>query len=97
MTLSSRFASAITAFVTMGAMLLPSATLAANAPSAAFSPGDLIKSSANASVYYYASNGKRYVFPNEKTYFSWYPDFSNIKVLSVAQLGVLPILSLIHI
>jgi plastocyanin len=91
MRLSHRAMSTLTAFATAAAMLLPGATYAANAPSAVFSPGDLIKSSANSSVYYYASNGKRYVFPNEKTYFTWYKDFSNVKTLSVAQLGAIGI------
>lgn len=40
--------------------------------------GDLIKGSAS-TVYYYAKDGKRYIFPNAKTYFSWYEDFSLIK------------------
>lgn len=42
-------------------------------------------------VYYYASNGKRYVFPNEKTYFTWYPDFSNVRILTVAEMSLIPI------
>lgn len=79
------------AVATAGSLILPSAALAQNAPSAVFSPGDLIKGTQFSSVYYYAPNGKRYVFPNEKTYFTWYADFSNIKVLSTAQLGVIPI------
>ena len=91
MQLSARITSLTTALVTAASMLLPGMAHAANAPSAVFSPGDLIKSSATASVYYYASNGKRYVFPNEKTYFTWYKDFSNIKTLSSAQLGAISI------
>ncbi|HPA25893.1 MAG TPA: hypothetical protein PLK76_04005 [bacterium] len=34
------------------------------------------------SVYYLDGNGKRYVFPNEKTYYSWYKDFSEVKSIS---------------
>jgi len=34
------------------------------------SAGDLIKMSGLSSVYYLAADGKRYVFPNEQTYFS---------------------------
>lgn len=91
MRLTTRVTSVVTALATAAAMLLPGTALAANAPSAVFSPGDLIKTDSNSSVYYYASNGKRYVFPNEKTYFTWYTDFSNIKTLSGPQLGVIPI------
>ncbi len=50
-----------------------------------FSAGDLIKGSSPA-VYYLGSDGKRYVFPNEKTYRSWYNDFSGVKTISGAEL-----------
>lgn len=52
--------------------------------------GDLIKASGQA-VYYYASNGKRLVFPNEKTYFTWYGDFSNVKTITDAELAAISI------
>ena len=39
--------------------------------------GDLIQASGPA-VYYMAADGRRYVFPNEDTYYSWYPDFSGV-------------------
>jgi archaellum component FlaF (FlaF/FlaG flagellin family) len=42
-------------------------------------------------VYYYASNGKRYVFPNEKVYFTWYPDFSRVKIIPIDQMSLIPI------
>jgi hypothetical protein len=57
---------------------------------AVFMPGDLIKDSQPA-VYYYGANGKRYVFPTEKTYFSWYSNFNNVKTISDAELAALPI------
>lgn len=44
-------------------------------------PGNLIKGSLP-SVYYYSSDGKRYVFPNEKTYKTWYADFSSVKTIT---------------
>lgn len=61
--------------------------------------GDLVKipddgdlsTQPDTAVYYYASNGKRYVFPNEKVYFSWYPQFSNIKVIPLDQMSLIPI------
>jgi hypothetical protein len=52
--------------------------------------GDLIKASGQA-VYYYAANGKRYVFPNEKTYFTWYKDFSAVKTITDAELAAISI------
>jgi len=51
-----------------------------------FSSGDLVKAS-QATVYYYGSDGKRYVFPNEKTYMTWYSDFSGVKTISDSELA----------
>lgn len=42
-------------------------------------------------VYYYASNGKRYVFPNEKVYFTWYTNFDNVRVLTIEEMALIPI------
>ena len=62
-----------------GALALPSVASAATA-------GDLVKASGPA-VYYYHTDGKRYVFPNEKTYFSWFKDFSSVKTISDSELA----------
>ncbi|MEA3450145.1 MAG: hypothetical protein U9Q85_04210, partial [Patescibacteria group bacterium] len=48
--------------------------------------GDLIKMDGLSSVYYLAADGKRYVFPNEKTYFSWYSDFSSVVTIPQSEL-----------
>lgn len=48
--------------------------------------GDLIKMSGNSSVYYLGADSKRYVFPNETTYKSWYQDFSLVKVIPQSEL-----------
>ena len=61
--------------------------------------GDLIKipddnnmnTLSDTAVYYYGKNGKRYVFPNEKAYFTWYKDFSNVKILPLDQMSLIPI------
>ncbi|TAL19906.1 hypothetical protein EPN90_02140 [Patescibacteria group bacterium] len=52
--------------------------------------GNLIKGPMEA-VYYYGQNGKRFVFPNSKTYFSWYTDFSTVKTITAAELASIPI------
>ncbi len=52
--------------------------------------GDLIKGSGLA-VYYYGSDGQRYVFPNEKVYGSWYADFSQVKTISDEALASIAI------
>ncbi|MFH1822095.1 MAG: fibronectin type III domain-containing protein [Patescibacteria group bacterium] len=48
--------------------------------------GDLIKMENNSSIYYLGNDCKRYVFPNEKTYSTWYSDFSNIKNLTSTEI-----------
>lgn len=48
--------------------------------------GRLIKGSLPA-VYYLGSDGDRYVFPNERIYFSWYPDFSSVDEVTDTQLA----------
>ncbi len=63
------------------------------------SVGDLIKipddGDANTlndtAVYYYGADGKRYVFPNEKVYFTWYKDFSTVKTIPIDQMSLIPI------
>jgi len=53
--------------------------------------GSLIKGESFSSVYYYGADGKRYVFPNERTYFTWYSDFSSVITISDYQLGDIPL------
>lgn len=55
-----------------------------------FGPGDLIKGSGD-TVYYFATNGKRFVFPNSKTYFTWYKDFSTVKTIPDGTLSTIPL------
>lgn len=58
---------------------------------AAASTGDLIKMAGNTSVYYLGADGKRYVFPNSTTYFSWYTDFSGVVTIPAAELQSYPL------
>lgn len=77
--------SAMTAFWSVGVAAF--APLAAGAASsAAVSTGDLVKASLPA-VYYVGANGKRYVFPNEKTYKTWWSGFSAVKTITDAELA----------
>ncbi|MEA3272898.1 MAG: trypsin-like peptidase domain-containing protein [Patescibacteria group bacterium] len=50
----------------------------------------LVKGSLPA-VYYYASDGKRYVFPNDKTYKTWFKDFSSVTQISDQELASMQI------
>jgi hypothetical protein len=54
------------------------------------SSGDLIKGPTDA-VYYYGQNGKRFVFPNFKTYSTWYADFSTVKTITADELASIPL------
>ncbi|MBT4277219.1 hypothetical protein HOD96_00520 [Candidatus Falkowbacteria bacterium] len=60
------------------------------AMAATISAGDLIKAS-SAAVYYYGSDGQRYVFPTESTYMSWYGDFSGVQTITDAELAAIDI------
>ena len=59
--------------------------LTPNYAKAAASAGDLIKMEGNSAVYYF-DGAKRYVFPNDTTYFSWYPDFSGVITIPQSEL-----------
>jgi hypothetical protein len=52
--------------------------------------GGLIKGSLPA-VYYCGKDGKRYVFVNSRVYFTWYPDFSGVQIISDTDLANIPL------
>lgn len=54
------------------------------------SAGDVIKSSGKA-VYYYAADGKRYVFPTDLIYKTWYKDFTGVRTISDSELSAITI------
>lgn len=43
------------------------------------------------STLYYVMEGKRYVFPNEKTFNSWFIDFNDVTTLAAEQIYILPL------
>jgi len=51
--------------------------------------GSLVKGSGPA--VYYVMDGKRFAFPNEATYFTWYADFDSVRVITDADLAALPL------
>jgi len=57
----------------------------------ALQAGDLIRGESYSSVYYYGTDGFRYVFPNDKAYFTWYQNFDSVKWLSDADLTTIQI------
>lgn len=60
------------------------------------SPGSLIKGKTMPGVYYLGEDNKRYVFPNEKTYFSWYENFNNVVEVNNEDLFGLPLGGNVH-
>lgn len=78
----------LAASATLAMLIAPLASSAA--ASGAFNVGDLIKGSGS-TVYFFAPNGKRFVFPNDKTYFTWYTDFSHVKTITDGQLSTIPL------
>ncbi len=66
----------------------------------AYAPGTLLKLACPAApdafhrcraVYHYGADGKRHAFPNEKTYRSWFADFSGVITLDEASLAAIPL------
>jgi len=45
----------------------------------------------DSTVYYYANDGQRYVFPNEKCYFTWYLDYSELQIVNAVTLAQIPL------
>jgi len=65
-------------------------TLRASATTASHN-GQIVRMNGLSSLYYVAADGKRYVFPNENIYKSWFPDFDGVVTLSEADLTALPL------
>lgn len=51
----------------------------------------LVKSPASDAVYYCGADRKRYVFPNDKVYFTWYEDFSEVIEITPEELADIPL------
>lgn len=62
-----------------------------NTANASAQAGDLIKMDGLSSVYYLGNDGKRYVFPSESVYFSWYSDFSGVVTIPSSELQTYPL------
>lgn len=65
---------------------VPSAQAATYIPLSALHQGDLIRGQSFTAVYYYGADGFRYVFPNDKTYFTWYKNFDSVKWVTDSDL-----------
>ncbi|MEK7583742.1 MAG: hypothetical protein AAB490_00720, partial [Patescibacteria group bacterium] len=59
--------------------------------SAALMGGDLVKGPNSDAVYYInGSTSTKHVFPDAKTYFTWYTNFDGIKAATIAELDMYP-------
>ncbi|MFA6534087.1 MAG: PA14 domain-containing protein [Patescibacteria group bacterium] len=54
-------------------------------------PGDLVKTAGNSTVYYYGYDGNRHAFPLEKVFYSWYAGFDSVRTISANDLAALPL------
>jgi hypothetical protein len=45
----------------------------------------------DSAVYFVGEDGYRHAFPNSKVYFTWYPNFSGIKIVSANDLASIPL------
>lgn len=45
----------------------------------------------DSAVYFYGKDCRRHAFPNEKAYFSWYPDFSSVVIVNASPLASMPL------
>ncbi len=85
-----RFRSQVVATIAMMSLVLgfvPSAVV--RAETVAVEPGDLIRGESFSAVYYYGEDGFRYVFPNDKTYFTWYENFDDVEMITDAELATI--------
>lgn len=48
--------------------------------------GTVVKGKGLSTLYYIGEDGKRYVFPNDKTYFSWFDDFTEVEEIEMDEL-----------
>jgi len=64
--------------------------------SAVGTPGTLIKCPGNTAVYYLDDFNKRWVFPNQQTYNTWYADFSTVLTVSCNEIAGMAIGGMIN-
>jgi plastocyanin len=84
---------AISMSMALGALLsvAPAASAATLVPLVQVQSGDLIRGQSFPAVYYVGKDGFRYVFPNDKTYFTWYTNFDTVKWISDVDLAKIQI------
>ena len=96
MTFVSKLRTALVAFIALTVAI--SGYLFLTAPKAqalesldSIQSGDLIRGETFSAVYFMGEDGFRYVFPNDKAYFTWYDNFDDVKFISDADLAKIQI------
>ena len=51
----------------------------------------IVQLSENGSIYYFAADGKRYIFPTEETYASWFGAYEPDRVMSLNEMQEIPL------
>ncbi|MFA6429415.1 MAG: hypothetical protein WCV84_02855 [Patescibacteria group bacterium] len=83
-----------TVVTTLFATLIGTFGVANIASAGALPTNSLVKGTSTSTVYWYATNGKRYVFPNEKTYKSWFgEDYSKVETVPDSYLATMPLIA----
>lgn len=73
--------------------------LAPGSTASAIAPGTIVKlpddhddsTAVDTTVYYVAGNGKRYFFPNEKIFRSWYGSYAGLRIVDAATMASIPL------
>ncbi len=89
--LSVSFVLAMACLFAAGLSLTSTAQAQSLVKPATLQAGDLIRGESYSAVYYYGTDGFRYVFPNSKIYFTWYSNFDSVKWLSDSDLTTIQI------
>jgi len=79
-------------FVSCAFLSIPSAS----AVDMSYSAGDLLKADFDA-VYYYAPSGHRFAYPQDKYFFTWHNDFSEVNQITNEELASIPLSDVILI
>lgn len=58
--------------------------------------GSVVKLADGNTLYYVASDGKRYVYPNEQIYKSWFMDFADVATITAEEIAAIPLGGSIH-
>lgn len=79
-------------FARLSGSLVTLAVLSGLLPAAVHAqPANFLIKASGPAVYYHADDGKRYVFPSEAIYKSWYPDYTQVALINDQQLAAIPL------